>query len=234
MTNKSYLEPQDIGCLIDAADKLRDKLMATVLFHIGCRISEALGITVDDIDLDSRTVTIKHLKSRIKLKCPKCGTALGLATVFCPKCGDKVEAAVKELREHRRQRALPLDDELVTLLREYISKGSPISRNGKCLLFGINRHRAWQIIKTLAEKAKLPRIINNESGKVHYVSPHKLRDAFAVHAVKHNDTGDGLRMLQEHLGHQSFNTTARYRKVAGEEHRRWYDDLWKGVGPAKA
>lgn len=234
MITKSYLEPQDIGYLISAADNLRDRLLATMLFHLGCRISEALGITVDDIDLDSRTVTIKHLKSRIKLKCPKCGSALGLATVFCPKCGDKVEAAVKELREHRRQRVLPLDGDLVTLLREYISNGSLVSRNGKHLLFGINRHRAWQVIKTLAEKAQLPRIINNESGKVHHVSPHKLRDAFAVHAVKHNDTGDGLRMLQEHLGHQSFNTTARYRKVAGEEHRRWYDDLWKDGDPAKA
>ncbi|WP_244881571.1 hypothetical protein [Dehalogenimonas alkenigignens] len=80
----------------------------------------------------------------------------------------------------------------------------------------------------------MPRIINNESGKVHYVSPHKLGDAFAVHAVKHNDTGDGLRMLQEHLGHQSFNTTAQYRKVAGEEHRRWYDDLWESGGPVNA
>ncbi len=80
------------------------------------------------------------------------------------------------------------------------------------------------------EEAGLPRIINTETGKIHNISPHKLRDAFAVHAVKHNDTGDGLRMLQEHLGHQSFNTTARYRKVAGEEHRRWYDDLWKRDG----
>ena len=24
----------------------------------------------------------------------------------------------------------------------------------------------------------------------------------------------------------NFNTTAKYRKVAGEEHRKWYDRLW--------
>ena len=46
------------------------------------------------------------------------------------------------------------------------------------------------------------------------------------HAVKLDDSGDGLRLLQEHLGHQSFNTTAKYRKVAGEEHREWYQRLW--------
>jgi integrase/recombinase XerD len=58
------------------------------------------------------------------------------------------------------------------------------------------------------------------------ISPHRLRDAFAIHAVKTDDSGDGLRLLQEHLGHASFNTTARYRKVAGDEHREWYEKLW--------
>jgi len=44
--------------------------------------------------------------------------------------------------------------------------------------------------------------------------------------MKLNDSGDALRLLQEHLGHASFNTTAKYRKVAGEEHRKWYEHLW--------
>ncbi len=86
-------------------------------------------------------------------------------------------------------------------------------------------------MKECAERARLPKLLNNETGKVHNVSPHKLRDAFAVNAMKRNDSGDGLRLLQEHLGHQSFNTTAKYRKVAGEEHREWYDKLWKEDTP---
>ena len=32
--------------------------------------------------------------------------------------------------------------------------------------------------------------------------------------------------FQEHLGHQSFNTTAKYRKVSGKEHKEWYQKLW--------
>ena len=90
---------------------------------------------------------------------------------------------------------------------------------GKNLLFGINRHRAWQIVRECSEKAGLPKLVNPETGRVHNVSPHRLRDAFAAtHAVKLDDSGDGLRLLQEHLGHQSFNTTAKYRKVSGKEH----------------
>jgi integrase len=48
-----------------------------------------------------------------------------------------------------------------------------------------------------------------------------------VLAVRIDDSGDGLRLLQEHLGHRSITTTMQYRKVAGEELRIWYRKLWR-------
>lgn len=125
---------------------------------------------------------------------------------------------------------LPLDSGTLSLLREYIRRGGPVIRDSKKLLFGINRHRSWQIIQNCAEKAGLPKLVTSETGKVHNVSPHRLRDAFAVNAMKLDDSGDGLRLLQEHLGHASFNTTAKYRKISGTEHRDWYDKLWHDDG----
>jgi integrase/recombinase XerD len=117
------------------------------------------------------------------------------------------------------------------MLKEYIERGGPVTKNGKRLLFNINRHRSWQIVTQLAERAGLPKLVNPETGKVYNVSPHRFRDAFAVNAVKVDDSGDGLRLLQEHLGHQSFNTTARYRKVSGEEQSEWYQQLWDKSKP---
>ncbi len=140
---------------------------------------------------------------------------------------------VRKEEEHRRQRVIPIDSKTLEMLREYIERGGPVTKDGKTLIFGINRHRAWQIVRECAEKAGLPKLVNPETGKIHSVSPHKLRDAFAVHAVKLNDSGDGLRMLQEHLGHASFNTTARYRKVAGEELKTWYGKLWENSDGAR-
>jgi integrase/recombinase XerD len=224
---KAYLEPEEISCIEQAATNLRDKILIHLLFRLGCRISEALSIKVDDIDFNQGTVMIIHLKRRLKLSCPNCRARLGAAHVFCPKCGGKIEKTQIEEQEHRRQRVLPIDRDTLKMLKEYVQRGGPVIKDGKTLVFGINRHRAWQIVKECAEKAGLPKLINPETGRAHNVSPHKLRDAFAVMAVKHNDSGDGLRMLQEHLGHQSFNTTAKYRKVAGEEHRDWYERLWK-------
>ena len=225
--SKTYLELEEVEKLEEAAGYLRDKLLIRVLFHLGCRITEALGITVDDIDFNRGTITIQHLKARTKLSCPDCNARLSKTARFCPGCGQGVEKAVCEEKEHRRLRTLPVDRETLDMLRDYIDRGGPVSRNGRQLLFGINRHRAWQIIKECAERADLPKLVNPETGKVHNVSPHKLRDSFAVKAVKHNDSGDGLRMLQEHLGHQSIATTMRYRKLSGEELEKWYQKLWE-------
>ena len=224
---KAYLETEEIARLEGAAGYVRDRILIRLLFHSGCRVSEALSLEVKDIDFKAGTVTIQHLKTRIKLACPECGARLGRSHSFCPKCGDKVEGAVAKEQEHRRMRTLPLDKDTLAILQDYVKRGGPVIRGERNLIFGINRHRAWQIVKECAEKAGLPHLVNPETGRVHNVSPHRLRDAFAVHAVKLDDSGDGLRLLQEHLGHVSFNTTAKYRKVAGEELKDWYDKLWK-------
>ncbi len=229
---KAYLETNEVEQLEEAAAYLRDKLLIRLLFHLGCRISEALSLGVDDIDLTQGTVCIQHLKTRLKLTCRACGARLGRKHTFCPCCGQKVDEAQVMQQDYYRQRILPLDNHTLTMLKEYIERGGPVGKSEGKLIFGINRHRAWQIVKECAEKAKLPKLVNPDTGRVHNVSPHRLRDSFATHAVKLDDSGDGLRLLQEHLGHVSFNTTAKYRKVAGEELKSWYDKLWeKEVNP---
>jgi len=224
---KTYLETEEVELLEKAARNLRDRLLIRLLSHLGCRVSEAIALTVQDIDLQQGTATIQHLKTRLNLTCPNCNTRLGRSHIFCPGCGARVEKAMSQSKEHRRVRMLPIDGDTLKMLKDYICRGGPVSQKGKVLIFGINRHRAWQVVQECAEKAGLGKLVNPETGKLHNVSPHRLRDAFAVHAVKVNDSGDGLRLLQEHLGHVSFNTTARYRKVAGEEHKEWYRKLWE-------
>ncbi len=224
--SRAYLEPDEVERLEQAAEYLRDRLLIRLLFHLGCRVSEALGIKAGDIDFKQGLVTIQHLKQRIKLSCPECSARLGKGHKFCPVCGRKVEKAVADEKEHRKFRVLPLDEETMGMLKEYLGRGGADAKTK--LIFDLSRHRAWQIVKECSEKARLPRLVNSESGKVHNVSPHRLRDAFAVMAVKQNDSGDGIRLLQEHLGHQSITTTMRYRKVSGEEQKEWYQKLWNG------
>jgi len=240
---KAYLEPDEVGLLEDNAvcwektgwgkaawrlvSCLRDRLLIRLIFRIGCRIGEALALEVKDIDFEQGTVTIIHEKARLQLFCPECETKLGKAHRFCPGCGTAVGKVVEKALERQRMRTLPVDTETLAMLREYIDRGGLVEREGKLLLFGIGRRQAYQVVRAAAGRAGLGELVHTESGRPHHVSPHRLRDAFAVMAVLRDDSTDSIRMLQEHLGHASIATTMKYRKVAGRELREWYERLWK-------
>jgi integrase/recombinase XerD len=226
---KAYLEPIEILKMEEVAGYERDRLLLHLLFHLGCRVSEVLAIAVKDIDFTRETVTIEHLKTRLNLYCPKCGTRLSRAAKFCPGCGQRVEKAVARESSRRRVRELPVDEDTLKQIKDYIDNGGPVSQNGRQLLFGIGRTQAWKIVSDCARKAGLGKLVFSESGIKHGVSPHRLRDAFAVCAVKRDDSADGIRLLQEHLGHQSISTTMKYRKLSGEEHRRWLSKVFTNM-----
>jgi len=142
---KTYVEPEEVNMMEKVAHYLRDKLLIRFLFHLGCRISEALAIRVEDIDFEHGAVTIEHLKIRSKLLCPNCGAWLGRTHKFCPGCGNRLQESLTQQLEYRRVRRLPIDDDTLNMLRDYISRGGPVQRGGNKLIFGINRHRAWQV-----------------------------------------------------------------------------------------
>jgi len=60
---KAYLEPSEVGRIEQQAVCIRDRLLIRILFRLGCRISEALALTAEDIDFAQGTVTIQHLKA---------------------------------------------------------------------------------------------------------------------------------------------------------------------------
>ena len=223
MTMKTYLKLQEIEFMEQAAGCPRDQLLIRLLSRLGCRVSEAVALKVEDIDFEQGTATIMHLKKSMKISCPQCGIRLGNRHQFCPGCGVRVSKRIRSQQERRRIRVLPVDEATLAILKSYINT---LPSDDKSPLFHLNRHRAWQIVRYCARRAGVPTLVNPETGRVRGISPHRLRDAFSVHAMKVDDSGDGLRLLQEHLGHVSFNTTARYRKIAGEEHRQWYNRLW--------
>jgi len=230
---KTYLDPHDVELMEKCAVSVRDKLLIRLLFRLGCRVSEALAITIGDVDFEQATISILHLKTRSILACPHCKSRLARRHRFCPECGAETNKFINCENRLRKQRILPIDKDTLELLKGYIHQNISVTTENSQLIFSINRHRAWQIVRDCAKRVGLPNLVNPETGRVRGVSPHRLRDAFSVHAMKLDDSGDALRLLQEHLGHASFNTTAKYRKVAGEEHRSWYDRLWHDMENTK-
>lgn len=219
---KEYLSPEDVELIASKASCLRDEILIRVLFFGACRESEALSLGVDDIDFATGTVKIEHLKVRLNVQCTDCGHRIGRGHTYCPGCGVKIEGTLAEKRERRRVRSIPLDGKTFQLLVSFIEQGGPVVKDGKRLIFGIRQTQAYNIVRGCAEKAGFRALLNPETGRLRYVSPHRLRDAFATMAVQKDDSTDGIRILQEHLGHANIGTTMRYRKVAGKELRDWY------------
>ena len=233
LTAKTYLEPPEIERMEQAASCVRDGLLVRCLFRLGARISEVLALRVQDIDFPQGLVRIEQLKIRVNRSCQECGMRLAKNHLFCPGCGKPAQPKRQEV-SRRRRRLLPLDSGTLELLRGYLQrtgiKSGPIfiSTTTKGAL---DRKSGWRIVRGCARHAEVGPLLNPDTGHPRGASPHRLRDAFAVLAVKKDDSADALRLLQEHLGHQSFDTTARYRKVAGEEHKEWYERLWEEETP---
>jgi integrase/recombinase XerD len=232
-TTREYLEPAETKLFEEAATNLRDQLLFRILRVLGCRITEALSLREEDFDFQHRQVTIVHLKSSVNLTCPYCikkgvkpsEARLSRKTKFCPHCGKAVSTAIRKKQEYRKQRTLPVDVATLKMVRNYLDQGGGVVVGESLFLFGIKRQRAWQIFREYSIKLELPDLVNPSTGVVRHISPHKFRDAFAVQAMKIDSTGDGQRLLQEHLGHAKFDTTARYRKIAGAERERWLDKV---------
>ena len=151
MMDRAYLEPNEVERIENAATNLRDRLLIRLLFRLGCRISEALALKVEDIDFEKGTVTIEHLKTRLELCCPSCGARLGKSHKFCPSCGHSVEKAVAQEKEHRRVRTLPLDGDTLEMLADFIRRDKT-----KGLIFRINRHRAGRSLRSVLRELDCP------------------------------------------------------------------------------
>jgi integrase/recombinase XerC len=61
---KAYLEPVQVERLIAAATNPRDKLLVRILWRTGIRVSELIGLRVQDIDSENRAIVIKVQKVR--------------------------------------------------------------------------------------------------------------------------------------------------------------------------
>ncbi|WP_427017111.1 site-specific tyrosine recombinase XerD [Pseudarthrobacter sp. P1] len=140
----------------DTATGLRDRALLEFLYSTGARISEAVGLDVDDLTLGPGAGTT--------------GSAEG-------------PAVVRLFGKGSKERLVPLGSYGVRALEAYLvrgrgtlaakGKGTPAlflnSRGGR-----ISRQSAWTILKAAAEKAAITQD----------VSPHTLRHSFATHLLE--------------------------------------------------
>ena len=123
---------------------------------------------------------------------------------------------VRALGKGSKERLVPLGDEAVAWLQQYLDTVRPAlagaGKNDHMFLTArqgpMTRQAFWALLKRLAVGAGIPSAA---------LSPHVLRHAFATHLLNH---GADLRVVQLLLGHADITTTTIYTHVARERLKR--------------
>ncbi len=188
---------------------LRDRALLELLYATGARISEAVGLDVDDID--------------------------DLTAI--PTAGAAAASVVRLRGKGSKERLVPVGSYAVAALHAYLVRGRPalaaatgsarLSRTGAGGAVFLNhrggrlsRQGAWQVLRDAADRAGIP--VGEGSGRAGAstgVSPHTLRHSFATHLL---EGGADVRSVQELLGHASVTTTQIYTLVTVDSLREVY------------
>lgn len=172
---------------------LRDYLILELLYSTGARVSEVVGINLNDF-----------ATSQI-------GQQVGQQVA-------PEEIMVLKLRgKGGKERLVPLGSFARAALDEYLVRTRPTLQkraNEVALLLSnrgtrLSRITAWEIVKRAALRAELDS----------KVTPHIFRHSYATHLL---DGGADIRVVQELLGHASVTTTQIYTLITIDKVRESY------------
>ena len=186
----------------DALRRLRDRALLELLYGTGARISEAVGLDVDDLGFLAAA-----------------DAAAAGPTLAGPR-PQAPPATVRLAGKGGRDRVVPVGRYAREALDAYLIRARPAlaaaarrasaspavflnARGGR-----LTRQGAWGVLKAAADRAGLDG-----------VSPHTLRHSYATHLL---DGGADVRVVQELLGHASVTTTQIYTMVTVDKLREVY------------
>lgn len=158
-----------------------------------------------------RTSTVMGLRDRALL------TLLYATGIRASECAGLIESdvdleglTIKVMGKGGSERCIPLNKEVVEVLRQYQAARGPVlrrtaffrSRGGH----GLSRNAIYERVHRYGRKAQI--------GKV--LSPHRLRHTFATHLVK---AGVNLVTIRDLLGHRCITSTQIYLHTTAEDLR---------------
>lgn len=184
----NHLAVQEMSTLLDAPDTSdplgrRDKAILELFYASGLRLSELVGLDLDDVNLSGRVVRVlgKGRKERI--------------VPFNKTTADALRAWLAD-REGVRPGSDP---------RRRGESAAPRRRVREPLFLNYQGGR----LSTRSVDKLVRRYVAQSSTRMG-ISPHALRHSFATHLL---EAGADLRAIQELLGHARLSTTQRYTHV---------------------
>ncbi|HEY2431169.1 MAG TPA: tyrosine recombinase XerC [Vicinamibacterales bacterium] len=185
----NHLAVEEMAKLLDAPDGTaplgrRDKAILELFYASGLRLSELVGLDLEDLNLTARVVRVlgKGRKERI--------------VPFNQTAADVLRTWLRDRAALVPHAAAP------SRSRESV----PLRRRAREPLF-LNYQGGRLSTRSVD---KIVRRYARESSTRTGISPHALRHSFATHLL---EAGADLRAIQELLGHARLSTTQRYTHV---------------------
>lgn len=167
----------------DSPLTLRNRALLELLYSTGARISEAVGLDIDDVDTHARSVLLRGKGGKHRLV-PVGRPAVSALDAYLVRGRPDLARRGRGTAGSSPGRSAPAAGAI------FLN-----ARGGR-----LSRQSAWQVLQDAAERA----------GITAAVSPHVLRHSFATHLL---DGGADVRVVQELLGHASVTTTQIYTMV---------------------
>lgn len=194
-TIPAHLSIEEIGKLIEAPDAgtplgRRDRAMLELFYASGLRLSELVGLDMEDVDLSARMVRVMGKGGKERMVPFNGSTRDALRAWYADRA--TIRAAARPVLP----RATEKPDQARARKRE--AQREPVFVNA----------RGGRITGRSVQRL-LARYVTTSSTRLG-ISPHALRHSFATHLLQR---GADLRAIQELLGHVQLSTTQRYTHV---------------------
>lgn len=207
------LSISEVERVIDAAGgfgstdavSLRDRALVEFLYATGARVSEAVGLKFEDIDLAESVVRLsgKGQKQRL-VPIGKCAVSalrdyLDKARPILASRAQKSQASASAASNSSSKSSLNSSSNSSSNASSKSANSHMIflNKRGKSL----SRQSAWEAISRAGKMAKIGKELH----------PHTLRHSFATHLIS---GGADVRTVQELLGHASVTTTQIYTHIS--------------------
>lgn len=225
----AVLTQSEVKRILDTAESARDKAILELLYACGLRVSELIGLNIDDLSLNQSYLKClgKGDKERV---IPVGDTALLALSKYMNDPKERTLALKTRFEKPRkvgRPRKKKSGGRLARYKNPILSEVSASLNRAKSAdreaLFlddrgnRLSRSHVWRLIKRVA----------SEAGITRELSPHTLRHSFATHLL---ENGADLRSVQELLGHSSVVTTQLYTHVSRNHLKEAYSNAQSHFG----
>jgi integrase len=199
-----YLTLENMKVLLDATQhNKRLYLIVRFLWATGCRISELLGDN-SSYPVSKENPDVKRVFEGVKVK----------------DINFEEKAVLIDTLKRRAypplKRRVSLDSITIGLLETWIAENN-LGMEDR--LFDIGKRRVEQILLAYAKNCGLGKVGEKR------MHPHVLRHSSCIAFIKKNNSMEGLRKLQQNLGHANINTTAYYLQF-GMDRQKEAEDVF--------